>query len=265
MDGKAKNLCIIQARLGSSRLPGKVLLKVKGRTLLEYEISRVERVKKINKIVVATGLNKENDKIFDLCKKIKIDCFRGSENDVLDRFYQCAGRYPEYKNIIRLTGDCPLIDPKIIDQVVEYYEQGKFDYVANSYPEETFPDGLDVEIFTREALNQAARQAKLSSEREHVTLYIKNQAGFKKGSFKADHNWGQIRLTVDNPEDFVVVKFLIEHSRPEADYLDYISILTAYPEWLLKNRHIKRNEGLLKSLKKDYNISDMNCANRKPK
>ncbi len=115
---KENNLCIIQARIGSTRLPNKVVKEVKGVPLLEYEIKRVKRAKGIDKIVIATTVNKVDNQIKNLCKKLGIDCFRGPEDDVLDRYYRCSLKYPEYKNIIRITGDCPLIDPAVIDGVI---------------------------------------------------------------------------------------------------------------------------------------------------
>jgi len=244
------NLCIIQARMGSTRLPNKVLKKVNGTPLLAYQIKRIKLAEKIDKIIIATGDDKSNDKLADFCKKIRIFCFRGSENDVLDRYYKCALKYPDFKNVIRITGDCPLIDPKIIDATIELFEKGKYDYVSNT-GKETFPDGMDIEIFTRHALTQAWHKAKLSSEREHVTQYIRKHKKFKQGNLPAPANFGHFRLTVDEPEDFEVIKFLIKHSKITASYLHYISLLTKNPKIMFINLDIKRNEGLIKSLKND--------------
>ena len=243
-----KNLCIIQARTGSTRLPNKVLLKVKGLTLLEYEIRRIKMAKKVDKIVVATTMKEADDKIENLCKRMEISCFRGSEEDVLDRYWQCVQKYSEYENIIRITSDCPLVDPRVIDETISFFEKNRFDYVANSL-QATFPDGMDTEIFTRKSLEQAHKNAKLISEREHVTLWMRENRKFRKGNFSAEHNWEHFRLTVDNKEDFEVVKFLIENSPITAGYLDYISLLTKNPAIMLKNAHIARNEGLLKALR----------------
>lgn len=247
--------------MGATRLPGKVLKKVKGVTLLEYEINRVKKARRINKIVVATSDKKNDDKIEKLCQQIKIDCFRGSEDDVLDRYYQCALRYPAYDNIVRITGDCPLIDPIVIDEVIAYFKKYNFDYASNNFDvpgdttKETFPDGLDIEIFKRKVLYEAAKKAKLPSEREHVTLHITKNKKYKKGNFSAPHNWSHFRLTVDTPADFLVIKFLIEKGGPNAGYLDYISLLTKNPEIMLKNMNIVRNEGLIKSLREDKKSS----------
>lgn len=250
---KYKNLCIIQARTGSTRLPKKILKKVKGITLLEYEIKRVQLAKCIDKIVIATTNKKEDDRIEKLCKKINIDCFRGSENDVLDRYYQCSLRYPQYNNIVRITGDCPLIDPIVIDRVITFFEKNNYDYVSNVL-KETFPDGIDVEVFKKDVLGLAEKNAELNSEREHVTLYIKNSKKFKKANLAAEHNWSHFRLTVDNKEDFEVIKFVIKNSKLTDGYLDYISLLTKNFDVMVKNTHIIRNEGLLKSLKNDFKI-----------
>lgn len=236
--------------MGATRLPGKVLLKVNNITLLEYEIKRVQQAKKIDRIVVATTINKQDDKIAELCQQIKINCFRGSEQDVLDRYYQCSLKYPEYKNIIRITGDCPLIDPKVVDDVINFFEENSFDYASN-IEKETFPDGLDVEIFAKDALAESAKNAWLLSEREHVTQYIRKNKKFKKGNLAAKKNYANFRLTVDNKEDFEVVEFLIKNSSQTAGYLDYISLLEKNPQIMKKNMHIIRNEGLLKSLRED--------------
>jgi len=250
---KIKTLCIIQARMGATRLPGKVLLKVGGVPLLEYEIKRVKQAKKVDKIVVATTVNKQDDRIEKLSRKIGVACFRGDENDVLDRYYQCVLKYPQYDNIVRITGDCPLIDPEVIDNVISFFEENDFDYASNVQPP-TFPDGMDIEIFKRSALDKAAKEANLMSEREHVTPYICEKKFFKKGNLSADYDFSHFRLTVDNKEDFEVIKFLIENSKITDGYMEYISLLTKNSEIMAKNMHIVRDEGYLKSLKNDYRI-----------
>lgn len=246
-----KTLCIIQARTGSFRLPRKVLKKVKGKTLLEHCLLRVQKVNSIDKIVVATTTNKNDEAIVKLCKKINVSYFRGSEKDVLDRYYQCSLQYPEYENIVRITSDCPLLDPAVSDEVIRYFFGNKLDYASNVFKKETFPDGMDTEIFKRSVLSEAAKKAKLPSEREHLTQYIIKRAKFKKGGVYAPYDWSHFRMTIDYPEDFEVIKFLIENSQPDAGYIDYIVLLTKYPDIALKNMHIVRNTGLLKSLKED--------------
>lgn len=245
-----KQLCIIQARVSSERLPKKVLLKAGGRTLLEHVVGRVRQARNIDKIVVATTDRPADKQIEIICRQLRLPCWRGAETDVLDRYYQCSLAFPKYNNIIRITGDCPLIDPEVIDNVLAFFVKGKFDYASNIQPP-TFPDGMDVEVFTRQALALAAKGANLPSEREHVTQYIIKNKKFKKGNFLAEHDWSHIRLTVDRRDDFEVIRFLIKKSKITDGYLHYISVLTRYPGWMLKNAHIIRNEGLNKSLKKD--------------
>lgn len=250
---KIKNLCIIQARMRSTRLPGKVLLKINGVPLLEYEIKRIQQAKLIDKIVVATSVTPADDKIVNFCRRLKISFSRGSENDVLARYFECAKEYPGYQNIIRITGDCPLIDPAVIDQGIRLFMTGKFDYAGN-LEKETFPDGMDMEIFKLSVLAEAASKAKLASEREHVTLYIRNRKKFKKGDLLSPHNFAHFRLTVDNIKDLETVDFLAKNSKINDSYLTYISLLTKNPEIMAKNIHIVRNEGLQKSLKNDFKI-----------
>lgn len=247
------NLCVVQARTGSSRLPGKVLLKVGSDSLLEYELKRIKQSKFIDKIVVATTTGANDDIIEKLCEKNKVDCFRGSEKDVLARYYQCSLKYPKFANIVRITGDCPLIDSAIIDKVIDLFLKNKLDYASN-VEKETFPDGLDVEIFKREALKEAAQTAKLASQREHLTLYIRQTKKYKKGNLSSEYDFSHFRLTVDEPEDYEVIKFLVENSDLHDGYMKYISLLTKNPDIMFKNSHIIRNEGLLKSLKHDHKL-----------
>lgn len=248
-------LCIIQARMGSTRLPGKVLKEVNGMSLLEYQVRRIRQTKNKIQIVLATSLGKENDAIEDECKKIGIPCFRGSENDVLDRFYQCALKYPAHDEVMRLTADCPLIDPRLIDRFIDFFNKGDYDYVGPSeeFGQETFPEGVaEIEIFTKEALNRSAEEATLASEREHLTLYMRNNPSFKKGVVSLEDNvLAKYRLTIDNPEDLEVASFVIMHSDITDGYEKHLALLKAHPEIAQKNIDVPRNEGLKKSLKND--------------
>ncbi|MFH1890131.1 MAG: glycosyltransferase family protein [Candidatus Kuenenbacteria bacterium] len=246
------NICILQARMGSTRLPGKVLKKINGTPLLAYQIKRVKQSKKIKKIIIATAKGNNNNPIEKLCRTLKIDCFRGSENDVLARYYECSLSYPKYQSIVRLTGDCPLIDPIIIDQVIDLFEKLNCDYASNvPMGKETYPDGMDVEVFKKTVIATAHCQAILQSDREHVNEYILRNRKFRKKYLQAGCDFSHFRLTVDNSEDFEVIKFLIKNSKITAGYLDYISLLTKNPHIMLKNMHIKRNQGYFDSLKKD--------------
>jgi len=238
-------IAIVQARAGSARLPGKVFLEVAGKPLLEYSARRLKLSKKIDKIVVATTINPEDDQTEALCQKIGIDCFRGSVNDVLGRYVACLKEYPEYNGVVRITGDCPLIDPQVVDRVVEFFEAGGYDYAGNVNPP-TFPDGMDTEVFTRKALEVSNVKATTDYEKEHVDEYVLQSDEFKKGNYAIDADYASYRLTVDNPEDFKVIKFLIENTAPDATYLDYIKLLDEHPEIKKINSHIGRNEGAQK-------------------
>ncbi len=246
-----KTLCIIQARVGSTRLPGKVLKKIMGITLLEHCVNRVKRSRMIDKIVIATTTKKEDDKIEKLCGEMNISCFRGSELDLLDRYYQCSLKFPQYENIVRITSDSPLVDTAVSDEVIRYFFDNKLDYASNVFRKETYPDGMDTEIFKKSVLHEAAKKAELPSEREHATQYIIKRAKFKRGGVYAPRDWSHFRMTVDHLEDFEVIEFLIKNSKPNDGYMDYIYLLTKHPEIALKNMRIIRNEGLLKSLMED--------------
>ena len=151
-------IAIIQARMGSTRLPGKVLMGVNGRTLLAYQLDRISKSKKLNKVVIATSTLEKDDVIEAFCKDYGVDCYRGSENDVMSRYYECAKKYnPD--TVVRMTADCPLIDPEIIDKVVQKFKDNNVDYCANTVPPETskFPDGSDIEVFSMKALERANR------------------------------------------------------------------------------------------------------------
>ncbi|MDO8442844.1 MAG: glycosyltransferase family protein [bacterium] len=249
---------IIQARMGSTRLPGKVLKKIGGKTLLEILIERVGRADSIDKIVIATTDKAEDKKIVDLAKKLGLDYFQGSENDVLDRYYQAAKKF-KADIVIRITGDCPLMDSEVIDRVVGYYKQNsdKFDYVSNVHPP-TFPDGMDVEVFPFITLENAWKNAKLPSEREHVTAYIANHPEiFRIGNIKYEYDASSVRspvrLTVDRQEDFEVVKRVLENFSDKKDFglEDIMDLARKDPEIFLYNGRHERNEGMKKSLEED--------------
>ncbi|MDD5031513.1 MAG: glycosyltransferase family protein [Patescibacteria group bacterium] len=255
-----KNLCIIQARYGSNRLPGKVLLPLGGKTVIEQVISRVGQAKKIDhrqggtgKIILATTTKEEDDALEKICPKAGVDCFRGSEDDVLDRYYQAAKKF-KAENIIRITGDCPLIDPEIIDKVVDLYEKSGVDYATNVIPP-TFPDGLDTEIFSFAALEKAWRETNLASQREHVTIYLwQNPEIFKQIHLKNDINLSKRRWVLDNPEDYEFMKLVYSKlypAKPNFNLADLLKFFADNPEIEKINNMIKRNEGLKKSLEED--------------
>ena len=167
---------IVQARMSSTRLPGKIMKEVLGKTLLEYQLERLARVESADKVVVATTTNESDTPIVDLCQKLGVFCFRGSENDVLARYYEAATEY-QADTVVRITSDCPLIDPAVVDRVITFYinHQQEYDYVSNTFPELTYPRGMDTEAFSYQVLQEAFLEAVDQSEREHVTIFIKRR------------------------------------------------------------------------------------------
>jgi len=248
-------LAIVQARMNSTRLPGKVMKKILRKPLIGYLLERLGKSKKVNKIVIASSRKRNNDELCKYVKRLGLDVYRGEEDDVLDRYYQAASQFnPDA--IVRISGDCPLIDYKVIDRVISYYLKGNFDYVSNVNPP-TYPDGLDTEVFSFKALEEAWKNAKLKSEREHVTPYIINSGKFKIGNVRAENDFSSKRWTVDNEEDFILISKIIENLYKENSYFDMYDILkfeNKNPELFEINKHIKRNEGLQKSLENDREI-----------
>ena len=249
---ESKVTAIIQARMTSTRLPGKVLMEVMGRPLLSYQIERLRFSKRIDVIIIATTTNKEDDPIVELTREEGLKVFRGSEDDVLDRYYQAAKKY-NVKHIMRLTADCPLIQPGICDRIASMYFQMGCDYLRTG---PTFAEGLDCEIFSFSALEKAWKNAQLQSEREHVTLYFSNHPElFEIKTVENETDDSRYRITVDEEEDYLVVKAIIENLYSGNE--EYINIeeiktfLESNPQIYAINKHVTRNEGLLKSLDED--------------
>ena len=251
-----KATAIIQARYSSTRLPGKVLMKVLDKTVLEYVVERVSRAKHIKKVIVATSVNEADLKIAELLDDRGVSFYRGSENDVLDRFYRAALECGA-EHLVRITADCPLADPVLIDSIIERYFASGADYCSNTL-EVTYPDGLDAEVFSFKALSDAWKNAKLTSEREHVTPYIyKHPERFKLESFKYAEDLSGKRWTVDEKTDFMFVKAVIEAlypARPGFHMADVLDFLKDKPELEDLNKGIIRNEGYIKSLAEDKQI-----------
>lgn len=239
---------IIQARMGSSRLPGKVLKEVNGKPLLKYQIERVRTSKLLDKIIVATSILPKDDAIAGFCERNNIDCFRGGVNDVLCRYYECAKKY-QADIIVRLTADCPLSDPIVIDRVISLFQKEKADYAANTAPPETstFPDGSDVEVFSMHALERAFIECKDPHDREHVTFHFwRYNNDFKVVQMSQDVDWSRYRFTVDYPEDFDVVEYIFKEleKRGSFGYLaEIIDIIGADPEMKAKNAEHHFGEG----------------------
>jgi len=246
-----KTAAIIQARMGSTRLPGKVMRELAGRPMLWHVVNRVRRAEKVDQSLVATSVKSEDDTIEKFCSGIDVFCFRGSENDVLDRYYKAA-REVGADVIVRITADCPLIDPAIIDRTIEIFLGGRYDYVSNIDPP-SFPDGLDTEVFSFEVLDKIRRLASLNSHREHVTLYLRNHpARFRVGNLKSERDYSGLRWTVDEPEDLEFVRAVYSHfENTEFGLDDIIKLLEDKPGLKEINTGIRRNEGLLKSLREE--------------
>jgi len=235
---------IVQARMGSTRLPGKILKPIMGRPMLSYLVERLRRVQSIHHLIIASTINPEDDVIEAFCKKEHISIYRGSENDVLDRYYQTCCKYPA-KIIVRITSDCPLIDPSIIDQAINLLREKspKLDYVSNTQLR-TFPRGMDVEVFYFDTLKIAAKETKSKSDREHVTPYIyKHPNLFYLANFIYMPDASKYRLTVDTIEDFTLINSIFETLYPHNKNFTLSDILHAfeqYPEWNKINAHIKQ-------------------------
>lgn len=250
-----KILAITQARYGSTRLPAKILKEVCGMTLLEIHLHRILQSKLISKLKVATTTEEGAEYIINIADKVGVESYQCSFNDVLDRFYQTAKpEHPDY--VVRITSDCPLIDPEIIDKTIAACIESGCDYVSNTLML-TYPDGMDVEVFKYSVLERAWQEAALQSEREHVTPYIWKNSTVKGGKlFKSinvanDEDWSKERITVDTPDDFALVKNLIEQLGIEKSCADYVAYLDSHENIKAINQHYSRNEGYDKSLLND--------------
>jgi len=250
----SNTILITQARSGSTRLPGKVLKEINEKSLLQIHLDRLKKCESVSEVIVATTTNSEDQIIFDKAVEWGFDSYRGSESDVLDRFYQSV----KDKNvgwIVRVTSDCPLIDPILVDKVVSYVQLSNKDYGSNTIIE-NYPDGQDVEVFKYSALEFAWKNSKLLSEREHVTPYIKNNADLKGGNlfsainYPCDFDFSRIRMTVDESKDFELIKKLINDLGTDKTWLEYTNHIIQNNLTKI-NDSIIRNEGLLKSLKNE--------------
>ena len=246
-------LGLLQARMASSRLPGKILMPILGKPMLLHQIERLSKVTLMDKLIVATSDESSDDAAAEMCQQYGIDCFRGSHHDVLDRFYQAAKSFSP-QHIVRLTGDCPLADAKIIDAVIQFHVEGNYDYSSNAL-KSTFPDGLDVEVVRFSCLEEAWLKATLPSHREHVMPYVHRQPDkFKLGSFESKEDFSSHRWTVDELKDFELVSKIYEglySANPQFDYADILELLGKNPELIKINAHYERNEGMKKSLRED--------------
>lgn len=227
---------IIQARLGAERLPGKVLMKLGHSNILDFQLKRIKKAKRLNEIIVATTEEKQDDKIVEFCEENRIKFYRGSTKDVLSRYYHCAKLF-KVDTIVRLTADCPFIDPSIIDKVIDIFFEERADFSSNTVPPETssWPDGSDVEVFSFKNLEIAYKNSVDLNEREHVTFYFwKNKTNnFSNIQLENDQDWSKYRFTLDYPKDFEVIKkiYLELKKNNQFGYVkDVIDILKNNPE-----------------------------------
>lgn len=251
---EVNTILITQARSGSTRLPGKILKKINAETLLEIHLHRLSKCKNISKIIVATTDKPEDKVIYECSVEGGFSSFRGSESDVLDRFYH-AVKYEKPYWIVRVTSDCPLIDPILVDELISFAHTNNRDYCSNTLIE-NYPDGQDIEVFKFSALELAWKNASLSSDREHVTPFIRRNSDFEGASlftalnYPCDSNYSMIRMTVDESRDFDLIKVLINDLGTDKTWLEYVNHIIQNDLHKINNS-ILRNEGLFKSLKND--------------
>ena len=238
-----KVVAIVQARVGSTRLPNKVIKSIVGKPMIELLLTRLSRAQEINEIVVATSEDPRNQPLVELVRKLGYRCVLGSENDVLDRFVQ-AGREAGAEIAVRLTGDCPLLDPQLVDACIRRFRDSGVDYLSNAAPP-SFPDGLDTEVFRFAALEQAARETQKPFDREHVTPYLRDSGLFSNGSLHSERDLSALRWTVDEPADFTVVSEVFRYFAPDIHFTwqDVLALQEQAPELFAANRQLNRNEG----------------------
>lgn len=241
-----RTLAIVQARMGSTRLPNKVMLPINGVPLIELLLYRLALAKRIDHIVVATSTAQGDKPLAAYVRTLGYEVFEGSENNVLDRFYNAAiAHQPEV--VVRVTGDCPLVDPKLLDAMIDEFNLSRADYMHAGTPP-TFPDGaMDAEVFTYKALVLAFEHATSAAEHEHVTPYMRESGRFNIADFATNHDYSSERWTVDEPADLPVVAAVFAHFRPRMDFgwLEVIELKKSTPELFTANEHLIRNEGKL--------------------
>jgi spore coat polysaccharide biosynthesis protein SpsF len=248
---------IVQARFGSSRLPGKVLLDLSGKTMLERVVERVKRIDQLDSIIIATTTESNDDPVAAEAERLGVESFRGHPTDVLDRYYSSA-QIHNADAILRVTADCPLLDPQIANQVIEKFLETSSDYCSNLRPP-TFPDGLDVELLTWKALETCWQDASLESDREHVATYIRRTQPdqFEIANLENEIDLSGMRWTIDEDKDLEFMRALIPELETkdgsDTGFKSVLEILASRPEITALNNTISRNEGWQQSLDNDSN------------
>jgi glutamate-1-semialdehyde 2,1-aminomutase len=238
-----KAAAIVQARMGSTRFPGKVMQPILGTPLIELLLERLRGAKELSQIIVATSDDPANAALAAHVESLGYRVYRGSERDVLDRYYEAA-KLTDAQIVVRITGDCPLVDPALVDSVVAAFRSAGVDYASNTEPQ-SYPDGLDIEVFSRRALATAWQEARQQAHREHVTPYMRESGRFRTLGLPHSENLSAARWTVDEPADFDVIKAVFEHFQPRRDFgwQEVLQLLRRRPELFAANQHLVRNEG----------------------
>ena len=254
-----RTVCIIQARLASTRLPGKVLVDIAGKPMLAHVIERAAAVAGVDEVVVATTSAEEDREVCEAARKHGARPFAGSPADVLDRFYRAACEF-QADSVVRVTADCPLLDPVVGSRVSERFTRGDLDYCSNILPP-TYPDGLDVEVVSFATLERMWREADLPSDREHVTTYIRTRpARFRTASVEARVDLSALRWTVDEPDDLRFVREVFRHLAAGPGELPgfdaVLRVVREHPELAKLNASFQRNKGWERSIAADPERSD---------
>ena len=238
-----KVVALVQARMGSTRLPGKVLRAIVGKPMIELLLARLSQSSELDEIVVAASEEVKNDKLQSVVESLNYKCTRGNEKDVLNRFYESA-KSVGADVIVRITGDCPLVDPVLVDRCIKGYKNSNVDYFSNINPA-TYPDGLDIEVMSFESIERANNETDSDFDREHVTPYIRNSDRFSKSSISHIEDLSSQRWSVDEPEDLIVVTNIFEHFSPDIhfNWHQVLELKKLNPNLFLENQKIKNNEG----------------------
>lgn len=241
-----KTIIIDQARMTSTRLPGKVMKEVLGKPLLEYQIERLKRANEADELVIATTTNNTDQPIVELCERLGVAYYCGSEEDIISRYYEAATEFGA-DVVVRVTSDCPLIDPAVVDKVIKHYKDNwdKYDYVSNTLTR-TYPRGMDTEVFSYKVLQEVYYNAQEQPEREHVTPYICwHPERYKLDNVSHHENQSHHRWTVDTPEDFELIKLILQDLYPVSNkftWLDVLNLLNEHPEWVQINASVTQKE-----------------------
>lgn len=240
-----KIVAIVQARTGSTRLPNKVMKTIGGKPLIELLLSRLSRAQLVDKIILATPKGESNKSLVQHVRSLGYGCFCGDEKDVLDRYFKAAVDV-QADVVVRITGDCPLVDAGLVDQAIKEFKRVGVDYLSNASPP-TYPDGLDIEVFTFAALQRSAEEANDEYDREHVTPYLLKGDDFKRKSLLNDIDLSNLRWTVDEQVDLDVVSAVFSHFAPNIYFTwqQVRELQLSQPELFLSNQEIIRNEGAI--------------------